>query len=88
MPNVIITLGAKGAFDMCDQIERIISTPKVKAEDTKAAGDTFNGALAVAVRNGLEIREAVEFANKAAALSVMKIGAQASIPELKDLMEQ
>jgi len=53
---------------------------KVKAVDTTAAGDTFNGALAVALAEGESLVQAVRFANAAAALSVMKRGAQPSVP--------
>jgi len=77
---VIITMGANGAFIYTDSLAELIPAPEVKAVDTTAAGDTFNGALAVAVSEGLNIREAVQFANKAASIAVTKFGAQASIP--------
>jgi ribokinase len=48
--------------------------------DTTAAGDVFNGALAVAISEGKELEEAVDFANKAASISVTHMGAQASAP--------
>ncbi|MDQ2752523.1 MAG: PfkB family carbohydrate kinase, partial [Bacteroidota bacterium] len=57
-----------------------IASPQVTAIDTTAAGDVFNGALAVAISEGKEIEEAVAFANHSAALSVTKLGAQASAP--------
>ena len=78
--TVIITVGAGGAFVCAEGIVKKIPAPKVKAVDTTAAGDTFNGALAVALAEKRELAEAVEFANKAASLSVTKIGAQTSIP--------
>jgi ribokinase len=53
---------------------------KVKAVDTTAAGDVFNGALAVSLAEGKDIRESVAFANKAASISVTRLGAQASAP--------
>jgi ribokinase len=59
----------------------------VKTSDTTAAGDTFNGALAAALANGNSLPDAVVFANAAAALSVTKPGAIASIPSLKDVQE-
>jgi len=84
--NVIITLGSEGAFIFNDDGGRLISTPVVKAIDTTAAGDVFNGALAVAISEGEELDVAVEFANRAAALSVTRMGAQASAPFRKELI--
>jgi len=57
----------------------------VKPVDTTAAGDIFNGALAVALAEGKPLVEAVRFANAAAALSVTKMGAQPSAPRRKDI---
>lgn len=78
---VIITLGSLGALIKKDgeYIEVPIEV-KVKAVDTTAAGDTFCGALVVAMSEGMELHEAVRFANRAAGLSVTKPGAQMSIP--------
>ncbi|MGC9036365.1 MAG: PfkB family carbohydrate kinase, partial [Verrucomicrobiia bacterium] len=59
----------------------------VKAVDTTAAGDVFNGALAVAVAEGKPIIEAIRFANAAAALSVTKIGAQLSAPKRDEILK-
>jgi ribokinase len=53
---------------------------KVKAVDTTAAGDVFNGALAVALAEGRPLFEAVRFGQAAAAISVTRIGAQPSAP--------
>jgi ribokinase len=78
--NVIITLGSKGAYIYNDEGGRQLAAPAVKAIDTTAAGDVFNGALAVAIAEGKGLDEAVEFANYAAAISVTKMGAQASAP--------
>jgi ribokinase len=85
--NVIITLGASGAFVYSADIRKIIPSPMVNAVDTTAAGDTFSGALAVALSEGKDIESAVFFANRAAALAVTKMGAQSSIPLLNDLKE-
>jgi ribokinase len=52
----------------------------VEARDATAAGDTFNGALAVALAEDLPFEQALRFANAAAAISVTRLGAQASIP--------
>ena len=86
--SVIITLGEKGAYVFSDEVEELIPAPKAHAVDTTAAGDTFNGALAVALSEEKSLKEAVEFANKAAAFSVTRLGAQSSCPTLADLMQQ
>jgi ribokinase len=52
----------------------------VVAKDTTAAGDTFNAALAVALAEDRGVVEALRFANAAAAISVTRMGAQASVP--------
>ena len=77
---VIITMGSAGAFLLANGKNENIGAPKVKAVDTTAAGDTFNGALAVALSEGKSIQDSIVFANKAAAISVTRIGAQASVP--------
>lgn len=87
IPTTIITLGASGAYFHNEDDCGIIPAPKVTAVDSTAAGDTFNGALAVALSQGKTWKQAVSFANKAAALSVTRIGAQASIPTLKEITE-
>lgn len=83
--SVIITMGAKGAFVLTENYQGLIRAPEVNAIDTTAAGDTFNGALAVALCDGIDLPKAVEFANKAAAFSVTKMGAQGSAPYRRDL---
>jgi len=82
---VIITLGEEGAFLCAGKEKQKLPAPKVNVVDTTAAGDTFNGALAVILAEGKPLKEAVLFANKAAALSVQKAGAQKSIPYRKEL---
>ena len=84
---VVITLGAAGAFLSTANYAGTLPTLEVEAVDTTAAGDTFNGALAAALSKGMDWQEAVSFANKAAALSVTKQGAQASVPFLKDIQD-
>ena len=74
--HVAITLGAKG----CYAAGRIHPCVKVKAVDTVAAGDTFNGAFVVALAEGKGVDEALAFAQAAAALAVTRPGAQASVP--------
>ncbi|MDR1937465.1 MAG: ribokinase [Tannerellaceae bacterium] len=79
--NVIITLGSKGALVYCGgQTAEMIPACKVKAVDTTAAGDVFNGGLAVALSENRSLAEAVRFACKASAISVTRVGAQSSAP--------
>jgi ribokinase len=78
--NVIITLGEKGAFVKSENYTGLIPGVKVSPVDTTAAGDVFNGALAVAISEGKEIYEAVVFANRAGSIAVTRMGAQASAP--------
>jgi len=77
---VIITMGSEGAFLSANGNYEIIRTTKVEAVDTTAAGDTFNGALVVSLSEGKTLHESIAFANKAATISVTRIGAQASVP--------
>jgi ribokinase len=84
---VIITMGAAGAFLLINGESEIIQSPKVEAVDTTAAGDTFNGALAVALSEGKTIQESIAFANKAAAISVTRIGAQSSVPYRNEIVD-
>lgn len=83
--NVIITLGAKGAFLLTNTISQLIPAPLVKAEDTTAAGDCFNGALAVALAENQPLEQAVAFACNAASISVTRMGAQASMPNRQEV---
>lgn len=77
--NVIITLGAKGSI-VYDNAAELIPARRVEAVDTTAAGDTFCGALSVALSEGKSLQEAAIFATAASSLSVQKQGAQDSIP--------
>ncbi len=83
--TVIITLGSKGAFVDNNGEQYIVSGFEVKAVDTTGAGDVFNGALTVALSEEKSFKEAVKFANAAAALSVTKLGAQPSIPNINEI---
>ncbi len=83
--HVVITLGTEGAFVFDKSMAKLIPATPVVAVDTTAAGDVFNGALAVALSEGLALDKAVEFANQAAAISVTRMGAQASAPFRKEL---
>ena len=87
VPNVIITLGSKGAFVSTGSRGKLVAAPKVTAVDTTAGGDCFNGALAVALAEGMKIEDAVGFACQAASLSVTRMGAQSSMPFRKEVNE-
>ena len=78
--NVVITLGRQGAFFKNADLIFKISAPIVTAVDTTAAGDTFSGALAVAITEGMDWEQAIGFAIEAASISVTRMGAQPSVP--------
>lgn len=82
---VVVTLGAKGALikEMNDYYE--VPASKVKAIDTTAAGDTFCGALCVALSEGESVLDAVRFANKCASITVTRMGAQSALPYRKEI---
>ena len=84
---IVITLGSRGAFVFNADHSELIAGFDVQAVDTTAAGDVFNGALAVALAKETPLLEAVHFANAAAALSVTKLGAQPSAPTLDEIEE-
>ena len=75
----VITLGASGCV-IVDEQETWLEGCSVRAVDTTAAGDAFNGALAVALAEGRTLLEAARWANRAAAIAVTRGGAQPSLP--------
>ena len=83
--DAMITLGEKGVLAYEDGEVKLFPACKVQAIDTTAAGDTFCGALSVAICQGREMKEAIAFANKAAAYTVQHEGAQCAMPHLNDL---
>lgn len=83
--TVILTLGARGALVAEAGGAQLVPGFKVKPVDTTAAGDIFNGALAVALGEGKPLPEAVRFANAAAAISVTRMGAQPSAPKRTEI---
>lgn len=85
--NVVITMGAKGALVYDGKCFTHIPASLVKAVDTTAAGDVFNGALAVALNEGLSLVDAAKFASKSSAIAVTRLGAQASAPYREELKE-
>lgn len=82
---VVITLGSEGAFIKDKDTYHNIPVEKIKAIDTTAAGDTFCGALCVAISEGFSIEDAVKIANKASGITVTREGAQPAIPYRKEL---
>jgi ribokinase len=73
-------LGDQGCFYSDGETQLFSPAFPVTAIDATAAGDTFNAALAVALAEDRGIEEALRFANAAAAISVTRLGAQASVP--------
>lgn len=86
---VIVTLGERGAFVMTrDNSEEpvLIPAPKVEAVDSSGAGDSFVGALAYLLAEGVELRKAVERAVKVASVSVTRRGTQKSYPSRDEVV--
>lgn len=84
--NVLITLGGRGVFYLSEGKSGLIPANKAQVVDTTAAGDTFIGAYSLeAVKQDFNIEIAVRKANKAAALTVERKGAQISIPWADEL---
>jgi len=83
--TVIVTLGKRGCFMVCAGGKLHVPALKVKAVDTTAAGDAFNGSLALALARGKSPAEAMCFASSVAAFSVTRMGAQVSMPWPKEL---
>lgn len=83
--TVVVTLGARGALVATATQRQLVPGFPVKAVDTTAAGDVFNGSLAVALGEGRGLLNAVRFANAAAAISVTRLGAQPSAPARREI---
>lgn len=83
--KVIITLGSQGAFVVTKDEKVSVPSFKVEAVDTTAAGDTFCGAFAFALVEGKSLKESLQFASAAAAISVTRMGAQPSAPNRKEI---
>ncbi|KGB05827.1 ribokinase [Enterobacteriaceae bacterium RIT814] len=89
--TVIITLGSRGVWASVKGEGRRVAGFRVKAIDTIAAGDTFNGALVTALLEGSSLDDAIRFAHAAAAIAVTRKGAQPSVPwrnEIDDFLSQ
>lgn len=86
--NVLISLGEKGCFWSGREEKKIYPAQKVRAIDTTAAGDCFMGAFARKLSEDAAIEESVLFAQKAAAVSVTRKGAQTSMPSMDELLSE
>ena len=83
--TVIVTLGASGVQLATDNLDAHFEAPAVRAVDTTGAGDTFIGAYAAARCDGAGLTAAIEYAQRAAAASVTKVGAVAAMPRRGEL---
>ena len=83
---VVITLGSQGALVKDGKQYHRIEAEPVEAVDTTAAGDTFCGALCVGLSEGMSVPDSIRLACKAAAISVTRMGAQASTPYRKEII--
>ncbi|MCL5281821.1 MAG: ribokinase, partial [Planctomycetes bacterium] len=83
--SAIITMGAKGFLLAEGSRREHIAAEKVHVVDTTAAGDAFTGSLAVGVGQGHSLYDSALFANRAAALSVTRMGAQPSMPTMEEV---
>lgn len=81
----VLTLGPRGCLVAADGITRRLPGHAVHAVDTVAAGDVFNGCLAVALAEGCDLVAAAAFANAAAAIAVTRCGAQDSAPRRDEI---
>ncbi|HJR81902.1 MAG TPA: ribokinase [Anaerolineales bacterium] len=85
VPNLVVTLGSRGACIIQNGQTTMIPPFQVTPVDTTASGDAFNGALAVALARGENITQAVKYGNAAGAITATRPGAQPSLPTSKEL---
>ena len=86
--RVVITAGSAGAYTEENGELQHIETFKTQVVDTTAAGDTFCGALCVAISQGKTLKQAIRIANKAASVSVTRMGAWRSIPHKEEIQDE
>ncbi len=82
---VVMKLGSLGCYVAAGKVRAAVPAFEVKAVDTTAAGDVFNGAFAVALSEGRDVVKAAKFASAAAAISVTRSGAQTSVPSREEV---
>ncbi|MGL5541176.1 MAG: ribokinase [Erysipelotrichaceae bacterium] len=87
-PNqVVMTAGSDGVY-FHDGLQLVhLPIHKVEVVDTTGAGDSFNGALAVALANHKTLAQAIAFGNKAGSVTVQKLGAQSAMPTQREMEE-
>lgn len=85
--HLIVTLGEKGAYYTDGQIEQMYDGIKVESVDTTGAGDCFNGVLVASMSQNFTIKESIERAISASAMSVKEPGAQNSMPGIAEVEE-
>ncbi|GIM45141.1 ribokinase [Collibacillus ludicampi] len=85
--NVVITLGENGCLLADGEDYHHITARKVEVVDTTAAGDAFNGGMAVGLAKGMSLKEAVQYGGIVGTLAVTKFGAQSSLPSLQEVNE-
>lgn len=83
--SVVLKLGDQGCYYDGGLERKHVPAFRVEAKDSTAAGDVFNGALAIALAEGQPMETALRFANAAAAISVTRVGAQASVPSREEV---
>jgi ribokinase len=86
--NVVVKMGGRGAFVATkDGLRRMVPSFKVKVVDSTAAGDAFNGGMAVALMRGLAIEDAVRFGAAVAGVAVTRAGAQPAMPSEEEVQQ-
>ncbi|MGH9616324.1 MAG: ribokinase [Acidobacteriaceae bacterium] len=86
--NVIVKMGSHGVYVAgADGLRRMVPAFKVRVVDSTAAGDAFNGGLAVALMRGMKLEEAVRFGAAVGAMSVTRKGAQPAMPTASEVAE-
>ena len=83
--TVVITLEDKGSFTKLEDYE-ILPTVKVQAVDSTGAGDIFHGAFTYFIGNGYSLRDTIHYASITSAISITRVGARISIPELSEVL--
>ena len=85
--KLLITMGEKGVLVQLNDGETLtVPARKTKVVDTTGAGDTLNGAFAMQIAGGASVKDALQFANVAASLSIEKFGAQGGMPTYEEVV--